>query len=101
MKIDGNRKEKNAMKAFRLGNTVEGHMLQDEFVAEVRESLKTQDHCSCTAKCKYHGKCIECVAIHRAHREHLPYCFRDMVNDRIAAVSELTEHSIMYNLPKE
>lgn len=42
MKIDGNRKEKNAMKAFRLGNTVEGHMLQDEFVAEVRESLKTK-----------------------------------------------------------
>lgn len=100
MKIDGHEKEKNAMKAFGRGDQVEGHRLQDEFVSEVRESLKSEDHCPCTAKCKFHGKCLECVAIHRAHRQHLPYCFRDMVNEKIAAVSELTEHSLMSDVQK-
>lgn len=95
MIIDGNKKEKEALEAFRLGNNAQGHRLQDEFVAEVRESLKTEDHCPCITQCKYHGKCLECVAIHRAHKDHLPYCLWDMVNDRIAAVSQLTEHSVV------
>jgi hypothetical protein len=95
MIIDGNQKEKAAMQAFNMGNKVEGQRLQDEFVAELLESIKTEDHCSCSVQCKYHGKCLECVAIHRAHREHLPCCFWDMVNDKIATLSELTEHSII------
>ena len=98
MIIDGNQKEKDALNAVRLGNKVEGNRLQDEFVAELRESIKTEDHCSCKVACKFHGKCLECVAIHRAHGDHLPCCFWGIINDKLSAVSELTEHSLISGL---
>ena len=93
MNIDGHEKEKAAMRAFHEGDRKKGYALQDEFVAELREALQSQDHCSCKKPCKYHGKCVECVAIHRAHREHLPNCFQSMINERVAAISALTEDS--------
>jgi hypothetical protein len=37
---------------------------------------------------------MECVIIHRGHGDHLPECFRHMVNARLEALSALTEHSI-------
>ena len=100
MKIDGHEKEKEAMKEFHKGNRQEGIKIQDEFVAELREALKSQDHCSCKKPCKYHGKCVECVAIHRAHQEHLPNCFRSMVNEKIAVLSGLTEDTIVEDLSR-
>ncbi|MCQ1529286.1 LPS biosynthesis protein [Lutispora saccharofermentans] len=100
MIIDNNPKEKEAMKAFHKGDRSLGHKIQDEFVEELRASLGKTDHCSCQKACKYHGKCIECVAIHRAHREHLPNCFRSMVNERIEKLSELTEHTALEQIEK-
>ncbi|WP_371362728.1 hypothetical protein SRRS_38070 [Sporomusa rhizae] len=94
MIIDNNPKEKEAMAAFKRNERALGHKLQDEFVAELKGSIGKIDHCSCKKACKYHGKCLECVAIHRAHRDHLPNCFKSMVNERIEKLSELTEHSI-------
>lgn len=93
MKIDGNQKEKDAMAQFHLGNEDEGHRIQNEFVAEFREAYADRDHCPCTAACRYHGKCRECVAIQRAHMEHVPNCMRPMLNLRIQALSALTEHT--------
>ena len=95
MIIDGHSKEKEAMEAFKRGDNAEGVRLQDAFISEFREARKTQDHCPCREACKYHGKCVECVAIHRAHQDHLPYCFRTMVNEKIEALSALTEHTAM------
>lgn len=100
MIIDNNPKEKEAMEAFRRGERSLGHKLQDEFVAELRENIGKVDHCTCEKACKYHGKCVECVAIHRAHRDHLPNCFRSLVNERIEKLSELTEHSIVEQIKK-
>lgn len=100
MIIDGHAKEKEAMEEFHKGNRQEGSKIQDEFVEELREALKTQDHCSCKKPCKYHGKCVECVAIHRAHREHLPNCFRSMVNEKIAVISGLTEDTLIEDLSR-
>lgn len=94
MKIDNNEIEKKAMAAFRAGDRETGHKIQDEFVSQFREAYADQDHCSCKKPCKYHGKCKECVAIHRAHRDHLPNCFHSMINERIKIMSELTEHSM-------
>lgn len=98
MLIDGNLKEKEAMEAFHRGERNEGLKIQDEFIKDLHEAIKTQDHCSCQKPCKYHGKCLECVAIHRAHQEHLPNCFQLMVNRKIENLSELTEHSIVDEL---
>ena len=89
--IDNNRLEMEAMALFKKGEKKSAHQLQDKFLEEVKNS--GEDHCNCPAPCKHHGNCVECVIIHRGHGDHLPHCFRDMVNKRIEAVSGLTEHS--------
>jgi hypothetical protein len=91
MKIDNNEKEKKALEYMLKGDMKQGHQLQDEFIKEVKDS--GQDHCDCTENCKHHGKCMECVIVHRGHGEHLPVCFHTMVNEKINSLSGLTEHS--------
>lgn len=93
MRIDGNETEKRAMEAFRRGNREEGLRIQEEFASEFREEYKDKDHCPCTKGCRYHGNCKECVAIHRAHQEHVPVCMRPTINRKIRLLSEVTEHT--------
>lgn len=50
-------------------------------------------HCPCLKACRYHGNCKECVAIHRAHQEHVPNCMRPLINKKLKLMSELTEHT--------
>jgi len=103
MIIDGNPKEKEAMMEFHKGNRKEGLRLQEEFAAAFREEYKDKDHCPCKKACRYHGNCKECVAIHRAHQEHVPNCMRPLINKKIKFLSELTEHTIANEIeaPKE
>jgi hypothetical protein len=102
MQIDGNPKAIKLEQAYKRGDRDLGRKLQDEFIEELREALKTQDHCSCTNQsCSLHGHCVECVAMHRAHKGHLPNCFKDMVNERLAVLSELTEHSVSHFIEKQ
>lgn len=103
MIIDGNEIEKASMEEFRKGNRKEGQRIQEEFVSKFREEYGTKDHCSCQKACQYHGNCKECVAIHRAHEEHVPNCMRNMINKKIRSLSELTEHTIAneINAPNE
>ncbi len=103
MIIDGNEIEKAAMEAFHRGDRKEGHRLQEEFAAAFREEYKDKDHCSCQKACRYHGNCKECVAIHRAHQDHVPNCMRPMLNKKLKLFSELTEHTIAEEIapPKE
>ena len=35
-----------------------------------------------------------CVAIHRAHQEHVPNCMRPLINKKLILMSELTEHTL-------
>lgn len=94
MKIDGNEIEKAAMACFHEGNRAEGLRIQEEFASRFREEYKDKDHCPCKKACRYHGNCKECVAIHRAHEEHVPYCMQAMINKKIRLLSELTEHTV-------
>lgn len=80
MKIDGNEIEKAALDAFNEGNKAEGWRLQNEFVAAFQAAYDGKDHCPCTDACNLHGKCRECVAVHRAHEEHLPECLKGINN---------------------
>ncbi|SEP03639.1 LPS biosynthesis protein [Propionispora vibrioides] len=103
MIIDENEIEKLAMEKFHKGDSKEGRRIQEEFVSAFREEFKWKDHCPCQKACRYHGNCKECVAIHRAHQEHVPNCMRIMINKKIRALSELTEHTIADEIvpPKE
>lgn len=94
MKIDGNEKEKKALKMQKNGQVEEGLALQEEFVIEFREAYNKKDHCSCLVVCKYHGNCKECIAIHRGHRDHIPNCLHSLVNEKMNLLSEITEHTI-------
>lgn len=89
--IDGHDLEIRAMDLFKKGDAREAGKLQEKFLEEVKTS--GEDLCSCPAACKYHGKCVDCVLIHRGHADHLPHCFQEMVNKRLETLSELTEHS--------
>ena len=103
MVIENNPKELAAMKKFHEGNRAEGLKLQEEFASKFREEYKDKDHCPCKKACRYHGNCKECVAIHRAHQEHVPNCMRPMLNRKIKILSELTEHTLANEIepPKE
>lgn len=103
MIIDGNPIEKAAMEQFHNGNREEGLRIQEEFTSAFRIEYQNKDHCPCLKTCRYHGNCKECVAIHRAHQEHVPNCMRAMLNQKIRLLSELTEHTLANEItpPKE
>ena len=71
-----------------------GLRIQEEFASAFRIEYQNKDHCPCLKVCRYHGNCKECVAIHRAHQEHVPNCMRPILNQKICLLSELTEHTI-------
>ena len=105
MKIDNNPIEKAAMEQFHQGNRQEGLRLheghrkrvlrpREECAAAFRAECAENDHGSCQNACRYHGNCKECVAIHRAHQEHVPNCMRPMLNAKLKLLSQLTEHTL-------
>ncbi len=91
MVIDNNAQEIKAMDFFRKGETNKANQLQNQFLADVKSS--GIDHCSCRTECRHHGICSDCVVIHRGHQDHLPECFREMINKRIESMSALAEHT--------
>lgn len=93
MIIDGNEIEKRAMEEFHKGNRKEGLRIQEEFASAFRKAYAEKDHCSCPKACRYHGNCKECVAIHRAHQEHVPNCMHPLIHQKLHVLSELTEHA--------
>lgn len=101
--VDIYKKEIAAMKEFHKGNRSEGLKLQEEFASEFRKEYVDKDHCPCLKACRYHGNCKECVAIHRAHQEHVPNCMRPLINKKLKILSELTEHTLAKEIepPKE
>lgn len=89
--VDNHELEMKAMELFKSGDARSARQLQEAFLEEIMNS--GEDLCSCPGNCRYHGKCVECVMIHRGHSDHVPHCFRNMVNKRIEGLSGLTEHS--------
>jgi hypothetical protein len=91
VKIDGNELAVRQNDLDRAGRHQEALELKREFLRQVRES---GDHCPCPEACPHHGNCFECVTLHRGHRDHLPMCMWDMVNQRLSALSHMTEGSL-------
>jgi len=91
MKIDGNELAILQDQLYQQGRDAEGWEVKQEFLKQVRES---GDHCPCQQACPHHGNCFECVTIHRGHRDHLPMCMWDMVNERLHKLSLMTEGTL-------
>ena len=91
MKIDGNELAILQNELAQQGKKQEAWKIKQEFLHQVREA---GDHCPCPEACPHHGNCFECVTRHRGHRDHLPMCMGDMVNERLAALSHMTEGTL-------
>lgn len=91
MKIDGNELAIRQNDLDRAGQHEEALAIKREFLQQVREG---GDHCPCKEACPHHGNCFECVTLHRGHRDHLPLCMWDMVNERLHSLSLLTEGTL-------
>lgn len=59
------------------------------------------DECPCVYKnCPIHGKCFECVKVHRVKKHHLPECFHDMLLPHVEALAKLIERKTEDDRPK-
>lgn len=63
-------------------------VLKNRRIISDPENLK----CSCPkTKCELHGKCRECVAMHRYYKDHVPNCFQQFINEKLKAVAQIGE----------
>lgn len=77
MQFDDTPEMRENIRLEKAGDKAGADALRDNFVAKALTAIAGgEDFCSCTADCPYHGKCVECVLIHRAHRDHLPNCLK-------------------------
>lgn len=72
-------------------------MTKQEFYEEHqrdKELVQRADVMKCTCPellCMWHGKCRECVAIHRHKKEHVPACLQPILAERLAGAVALCE----------
>lgn len=52
--------------------------------------------CPCPkVKCEWHGRCRECVALHRYYKDHVPNCFQQYINDKIRDLARIGELEVV------
>lgn len=75
-------------------------MEDSEYLKRVEEVLETvrsgkREPCPCVVKtCEWHGKCFECVMIHRLLRNHVPECLRPLLDDKIEQLARTVEMKV-------
>ena len=48
--------------------------------------------CTCpNTLCDWHGRCKECVALHRDNGNHVPFCLQPILRDKILSLVETVE----------
>lgn len=48
--------------------------------------------CTCpNVLCDWHGKCRECVALHRYHGDHIPVCLQPVISEKLKALVQVAE----------
>ncbi len=63
-------------------------VLKNRSIVSDAENLK----CSCPkVKCEWHGRCVECAALHRYYKDHVPKCFQPFIRDKIALIAQIAE----------
>ena len=72
-------------------------MEKEQFVGVVqklRKMIKDEANARCTCpktKCEWHGKCYECVLIHRVNQEHVPNCLQPIITNKIRELAKAAE----------
>ena len=66
---------------------------KEEYYALVQENRRLANdpeitRCTCpNTLCDWHGKCKECVALHRYHNNHVPVCLQPIIADAVTALA--------------
>lgn len=72
-------------------------MDKDEYVQLVKKlraviDSGAYDACPCPKKkCEWHGRCRECVLIHRYNGDHVPNCLQPILVEKIKALAGTAE----------
>lgn len=75
-------------------------MTKEEYLAVVQEIRAMLDGPSCAAcscpndYCEWHGKCEQCVRIHRHFGDHLPNCLQFILVDKVKALAQTVELNV-------
>ena len=65
-----------------------------ELVKSLRRIVSDPLHRACTCPkyyCEWHGRCVECVTLHRYNADHVPNCFQAFINEKLEAVAAVGE----------
>jgi hypothetical protein len=65
-----------------------------KIVKEIRKIVADPDNRKCPCpktECEWHGRCIECVTLHRYYGDHVPNCFQIFINEKLKAVAGIGE----------
>ena len=61
---------------------------------------KSLDECPCTVACEWHGKCFECIKIHRIKGKHVPNCLQYIFQDKLNDLAKCVECKVVDDHPK-
>ncbi|GHU70637.1 hypothetical protein AGMMS49992_03310 [Clostridia bacterium] len=70
---------------------------KEEYYASVKKNRELASDaevtkCTCpNTLCDWHGKCKECVALHRYHNDHIPVCLQPILEDKVTALVNTIE----------
>lgn len=65
-----------------------------ELIQKNRELARDPEVLRCTCPqtfCEWHGRCRECVALHRYHKDHVPACFQPFINEKLKDLVKIGE----------
>ena len=63
-------------------------VLKNRQLAEELKDMK----CSCpNTLCDWHGKCKECVSLHRYKNDHIPACLQPIISDKLKDLVKAAE----------
>ena len=68
-----------------------------ELVLKNRELAADSSVTRCTCPntlCDWHGKCKECVALHRFHNDHVPFCLQPIIREKVKALAATIEMEV-------
>jgi hypothetical protein len=65
-----------------------------DFVKNFQDFIKSGNYPKCPCPktyCGWHGKCFECVLLHRHQGRHVPNCLNHILADKIKSLAETAE----------
>jgi hypothetical protein len=75
-----------------------------EAIVKSRELVASGKYNACPCvqtRCEWHGKCFECVLIHRTKKHHLPECFQPLFKEKIKQLAKMIESDIADDGPTD